>query len=237
MRNWLTILLLSVLITSCGTLQTISKGSVNPLSPAKKNVSSNSSATVNLQFINGIEAKEDKKTATQSVRTPSVQTTSYKQDKTISNTAIIKSNSLDIEKASSLQFTYASKLGTEVEAITNFKLFELIDEWWGTGYRMGGTTKDGVDCSSFVQTLMAGVFGLSLPRTAREQHDNTVKILAEELTEGDLVFFNTRGGISHVGIYLSNNKFVHASTSGGVMISDLNEPYWKARYKGAGRVR
>lgn len=228
-KYWFTILIISVLVTSCGTLQTISKGSANQ-SSAKKNISSNSSATVNLQFINGIETKEEKKSTSQ-------QTTIYKSSEAVASTSNLSASSIDIEKASTLQFTYASKLGTEVEAITNFKLFELIDEWWGTPYRLGGTTKDGIDCSAFVNTLMAAVFAVNLSRTSREQYENATKISDRELTEGDLVFFNTRGGISHVGIYLTNNKFVHASTSGGVMISDLNEPYWKTRYKGAGRVK
>jgi lipoprotein Spr len=102
---------------------------------------------------------------------------------------------------------------------------------------MGGSTKEGIDCSAFVNTLMLSVYAINLPRTSKEQYEAAVKINDDELSEGDLVFFNTKGGISHVGIYLANNKFVHASTSGGVMISDLNEAYWKARYKGAGRVR
>jgi lipoprotein Spr len=97
-------------------------------------------------------------------------------------------------------------------------------------------TQRGVDCSAFVQTVMAGAYDLALPRTAKEQKGMTTPVERAELREGDLVFFNTRGGVSHVGIYLHNNKFVHASTSGGVTISDLDESYWAHRYLGAGRV-
>jgi lipoprotein Spr len=78
---------------------------------------------------------------------------------------------------------------------------------------------------------------VDIPRTARAQYDNSDRIAIEDLQEGDLVFFQTVGrDISHVGIYLTNNKFVHAATSNGVMVSDLNDNYWQPRFKGAGRV-
>jgi lipoprotein Spr len=85
-----------------------------------------------------------------------------------------------------------------------------------------------------VQILYVTNFGINLPRTAREQYDATKRISRTDLKEGDLVFFNTQGGVSHVGVYLQNNKFVHAS-SGGVTISDLFEPYWERRFIGVGR--
>lgn len=140
-----------------------------------------------------------------------------------------------IEMASSLQLKYSLLLNTEVETIKNLSLFRLIDEWFGTRYRYGGSTKSGVDCSAFVQIMYAGLFGLALPRTAREQYTLTKKISRTEIKEGDLVFFDTRGGVSHVGIYLQNNKFVHAASSGGVMISDLYDNYWAQRFIGVGR--
>jgi murein DD-endopeptidase / murein LD-carboxypeptidase len=140
-----------------------------------------------------------------------------------------------IEKASSLQFKFSLLLNTEVELIRNTNLFNLIDEWLGTPYRYGGSNKKGIDCSAFVQLMYAGLFGVALPRTAREQFGATEKISKDELQEGDLVFFNTRGGVSHVGFYLQNNKFVHAASSGGVMVSDLNEEYWDKRFIGVRR--
>ena len=145
-------------------------------------------------------------------------------------------NSIGLEKANTLQFKYALLLDTEVEAVKNISLFNAIDEWYGTRYRLGGTTKKGIDCSALVQTLFTSLYSINLPRTAREQHKATRQISRTELKEGDLVFFNTRGGVSHVGIYLQNNKFIHASSSGGVMISDLYEEYWMRRYIGVGRV-
>ncbi len=142
----------------------------------------------------------------------------------------------EIENAKSLQFKYAVLMNTDVEAIQNFSLYESIDEWYGTRYRMGGTTKKGIDCSAFVQNVFIAAFGLAVPRTAREQYRVAQHISRTELQEGDLLFFNTRGGVSHVGIYLKNNKFVHASSSHGVMISDMYEDYYLRRFIGGGRI-
>lgn len=141
-----------------------------------------------------------------------------------------------IEKSSSLQFRYSLLLNTEVEKIRNIKLFEFIDNWYGTRYRLGGTTKNGIDCSAFSQLFFSTVYGITLPRTSKEQYNKSEKISRSHLQEGDLVFFNTRGGVSHVGIYLQNNKFVHAATSGGVMISDFFDPYWHSRFISVGRI-
>lgn len=112
-----------------------------------------------------------------------------------------------------------------------------MEEWYGTRYKYGGSTKKGIDCSAFTLGLAAAVFGISIPRTAREQYEITERIEKYELHEGDLVFFNTRGGISHVGVYIINNKFVHASVSSGVMISDLDDAYFTKRFVGAGRIK
>lgn len=141
-----------------------------------------------------------------------------------------------VEAANSLQFKYALLLDTEVEEVENVQLFKAIDEWFGTRYQMGGSTKNGIDCSALTQILFQNVWGIELPRTAKEQHKASRLISRVELKEGDLVFFNTRGGVSHVGIYLQNNKFVHASSSGGVTISDLFDEYWMKRFIGVGRI-
>ena len=133
--------------------------------------------------------------------------------------------SVEIEKASPLQLKYSQLLNTDVEQIQNISLYQTIDDWYGTRYQLGGTTKKGIDCSAFVQTIFASVYGIALPRMARDQYKATRHISRTALQEGDLLFFNTRGGVSHVGIYLQNNKFVHASVS-GVMISDMFEPYY-----------
>lgn len=159
-------------------------------------------------------------------------TTLFKEEKP--TTPVVASQST-IENASTLQLKYALLLDVEVEQAINLNLFKLLDEWMGTRYRLGGTTKEGIDCSAFMQTLFSSLYGIVLPRTAREQYDFSKKISRTELKEGDLVFFNTIGGVSHVGMYLQNNKFVHAST-GGVTISDLYDEYWSRKFIGVGRV-
>ncbi|MFD2525415.1 C40 family peptidase [Flavihumibacter stibioxidans] len=143
---------------------------------------------------------------------------------------------VNIENSTDLHFKYAVLLDRPVESLTNLGMLQFIEDWYGTRYRYGGNDKRGVDCSGFTCAMSSTVFGKTLPRTSREQYDRAQKIPAEYLQEGDLVFFNTTGGVSHVGIYLSNNKFVHASTSSGVVISDLNEDYYRRRFIGAGRL-
>jgi cell wall-associated NlpC family hydrolase len=144
--------------------------------------------------------------------------------------------SKSVEAASSVQLKYAVLMNTEVEALPSKELLENVDEWYGVRYRTGGNTKSGVDCSGFTVAVYAAMYGFALPRVSRDQYRTSRKISTTELQEGDLVFFNTNGrGVSHVGVYLGNNKFIHASVSRGVMVNDLFEPYYLKRYIGAGR--
>ena len=139
------------------------------------------------------------------------------------------------ELCSSLKFKYAQILNRDVESLTNTSLFSFIDDWWGTRYRFGGTGRKGIDCSSFTGLLLNSVFGVSMPRTARDQYAACTKVSRDEMEEGDLVFFNTRGGVSHVGVYLGEGYFVHASCSSGVTISNLSEKYYNKRFIAGGR--
>ncbi len=104
----------------------------------------------------------------------------------------------------------------------------------GVPYSFGGTSASGFDCSGFVQHVFA-MLGVALPRTADAQYDAGHRALGGP-HPGDLVFFDTYGGVSHVGIYLGGGKFVHASSSHGVMVSRLSESYWASRYVGAKRL-
>ena len=140
-----------------------------------------------------------------------------------------------IETCTPLQFKFAQMMNVEVETMTNTKLLNFMDEWWATRYRYGGTTKKGIDCSSLTRTLLKDVCGVSVPRRAREQYRVSTKLKRDELIETDLVFFNTRGGVSHVGIYLANGYFLHSSVHRGVTISSLNETYYSKKYIGGGR--
>jgi len=119
----------------------------------------------------------------------------------------------------------------------NSQLQNCIQDWIGTPYKYGGLSKRGIDCSGFTLTIYNEVYNYKLPRTALDQFKTGRKINSALITEGDLVFFRgVRGtGIDHVGIYLENNKFIHASTSAGVVISDLSEKYYKTRFVGACR--
>jgi len=135
-----------------------------------------------------------------------------------------------------LKAKYAELLGKDADQLENVELLKSVDEWYGTRYKMGGSTKSGIDCSAFVQAVYLSAFGLNVPRTAYEQFKAAYHISATEMKEGDLVFFNTTGGVSHVGIYMGNNKFAHASVAHGVTISDLFDPYYLKRFLGIGRI-
>lgn len=116
------------------------------------------------------------------------------------------------------------------------RLMDQYAGWKGVRYRLGGSTKRGVDCSSFVQRTFREQFGLELPRSTWEQQETGKSVSRSQLRTGDLVLFRAGSTGRHVGIYIGNNQFVHASTSSGVTISSMNEPYWKKRYNEARRV-
>lgn len=112
------------------------------------------------------------------------------------------------------------------------------NNWKGVKYRMGGMSKKGIDCSAFVYRTFKDRMQVRLPRTTILQSQVGYEINQNELKPGDLVFFKT-GLIfkdNHVGIYMDKNRFLHASTSRGVMISKLSNPYWKAAYWHSRRV-
>ncbi|MCX8042771.1 MAG: NlpC/P60 family protein [Desulfobacterota bacterium] len=132
---------------------------------------------------------------------------------------------------------YAKKFGIPFDGTENKRLILAIDHWLGTPYRAGGCSKAGVDCSCFVQAVFQDVYGIMLPRSSEEMYHVVIKIDKTRLREADLVFL--RGPdkkVSHVGIYMKDNYFVHATIARGVMISRLTEtPYLKSFYA-AGRV-
>ncbi|MFB0712386.1 NlpC/P60 family protein [Buttiauxella noackiae] len=109
--------------------------------------------------------------------------------------------------------------------------------WKGTHYHFGGTTHKGVDCSALMQHIFSDSFHKSLPRTTTQQIRNGEHVNKEMLKPGDLVFFQTSPGIRHVGVYVGNNEFIHASSSVGVTISSLANRYWMQHYETARRLK
>jgi lipoprotein Spr len=116
------------------------------------------------------------------------------------------------------------------------KIMDQYADWKGVRYRLGGETKRGIDCSAFVQRTFREQFGMDLPRSTYQQEDTGKKVQRAKLRPGDLVLFRAGSTGRHVGIYVGNDKFVHASYSSGVMISSMSDGYWSKRYHEARRV-
>lgn len=227
MKKLVFALLIMLLFTSCKSFQKITSKD-NSTSTSKK-----ARENKTIEFIEGIEITPGNVVMTK--HKPS--TTKSKTSTYEVPTYLFATSKVEIEKVNNLQLKYAIILDTYIENISNIKLFFDIEEWWGTSYCLGGSTKNCTDCSAFTNTIIKNNYQINLPRTASEQYNVSTRIETEELKEGDLVFFKTsRNYINHVGVYLVNNKFVHASTSQGVTISDLDESYWKYRFAGCGRI-
>jgi len=143
-----------------------------------------------------------------------------------------------IVNTGSIKERYAALLNVKEKDLDNEKLYRFIDSWIGVPHRTGGTDKKGVDCSAFTGLLEMEVYNRALPRTARSMAEEVRRKYENDLKEGDLVFFDFDGQkFSHVGVYLHNNKFVHASTSKGVIISDLKDSWYYKYFSRAGSIK
>ncbi len=115
-------------------------------------------------------------------------------------------------------------------------LYQQVRAWKGVPYKYGGLSRRGIDCSGFVLDTFRTKFQIKLPRNTYQQSKAGKPILKSDLQAGDLVFFRLGYNLRHVGIYVENHRFAHASTSKGVTLSNLNNSYWSRRYWKARRV-
>ena len=225
------LLVLIIFFGSCSTFKNISF----PISKAQPPIHANSKRLArSMEFLEDISVTPGKIT----INNASDAVETEKPSAINNNYEMMPVNLSDIEKANWLQIKYSLKMDIAVEEIKNIPLLQKIDEWWGTPYVLGGSSKNGVDCSFFTLDIMRDIYNVNLKRTAAEQYEQSEKVEWNNLKEGDLIFFKTEGRrrISHVGIYLANNKFAHASTSQGVTIGDLTDPYWQRRLYSLGRI-
>lgn len=128
-------------------------------------------------------------------------------------------------------------ISKEEVKVEDRELADYYESWLGTPHRMGGMTKDGVDCSGFVYNVYKDVYKINLPRTADAMSKTVNALDLSQMEEGDLVFFKNSNSkkAHHVGIYLEDNNFVHTSSSRGVMISNLSDKYWSRLFYLSGR--
>lgn len=231
-RNLITALSIIFLMASCSSSKPVNS-SANKKPVATKPVSTPKQADNkknDIKFLDEITANPQLAAGIPDTKTE------QKETSVAVNDTKYPANSASYGDVSALKLKYGQLLGKNPDQIENIDLLKSVDEWYGTKYKMGGMNKSGIDCSAFVQTVYLTAFGMSVPRTAFEQFKVANRISATSMKEGDLVFFNTTGGVSHVGIYLGNNKFIHASVARGVAVSDLFDPYYLKRFLGIGRI-
>jgi lipoprotein Spr len=132
---------------------------------------------------------------------------------------------------------YASQCLFPDSACSPYLYYQVYD-WLGTRYQYSGNSKKGIDCSGFVSEMYKNTYCIELNGSSGSIYNQVEPVEKEKLREGDLLFFKIRRNqISHVGVYLGNNKFAHASVHSGVIISDLNEQYYKKYFYKGGRFQ
>jgi len=133
---------------------------------------------------------------------------------------------------------YSDKLGIEIGKIYNEALLKEVIGWLGVPYVYGAEDKSGTDCAGFVMMVYKAVYGIDTPRSSSGIYEASVKVNRDELKQGDLVFFKIKTPkVGHVGIFLQDSYFIHASSSKGVMVSDLNLEYWTKYFVSGGRLK
>lgn len=126
----------------------------------------------------------------------------------------------------------------KVTDLENKDLQAFCNNWYGTRYQYGGCSRSGIDCSCFARTLYKAVYGIELERSSAVQYKQTKRVKRiRQLEEGDLVFFRVHSmKINHVGVYIGDRKFIHATTANGVIVSSLDEPNYKREFYRAGTI-
>ncbi len=164
----------------------------------------------------------------------------YKKSELVATNTLREKTSINKGSLESISSSIAGFMDSPEfsSSIDKDEVMYKVIEYLNTPYRWGGTSKNGIDCSAFVQTVMYQALGVSIPRTSSAQSEVGEDVAREDLKFGDLVFFDTRsrGRVSHVGIYLSDGYFVHSGSRTGVAIASLDSDYYSRTFLKAKRV-
>lgn len=159
------------------------------------------------------------------------------RDSAGTKTEDVETSSEDAGSVLSGKRTFRTEKNVSISNLDQARMMREISKMMGVSYKLGGSDENGIDCSAYTMTVYKNSIGKLLPRSSAEQYRSGIPVQTEDLKFGDLVFFNTTGETaSHVGIYLGDDLFAHASVSLGVTISSLESYYYKQRYNGARRI-
>jgi cell wall-associated NlpC family hydrolase len=226
MKNRFILLLLLINLAGCDVFRPTTRSTDNLSAGTDVHKSGNTSQPVFIQTISTDPAGTPVKNASVPLSRPET-------------TKPIDHHPIGSDDYNQLKYKYSILINTPVEDLNNMRLLIFMDKWYGVPYHYGGTGRNGIDCSAFSALLLSNVYDINqLPRMSADQYSYTHRVSKRNLREGDLVFFHTMGKghkVTHVGVYLYNNRFVHASIA-GVQISDLGEGYYSSHYVGAGRL-
>jgi cell wall-associated NlpC family hydrolase len=234
MKNRFILLLLIINLSGCDVFRPASRNTDNLSAPANNQVSGIKS---NPAFIQNISTETGENTPAKSNNIIPVKNSVTAKGEPV--TVKPMPHPVGTDDYNQLKFKYSILTSTPVEDLSNLRLLIFMEQWYGVPYHYGGTSRAGIDCSAFSSLLLSSVYNeKQLPRMSADQYKATKRVSKRDLQEGDLVFFHTYGKghrVTHVGVYLYNNRFVHASVA-GVQISNMGEGYYLTHYIGAGRV-
>jgi hypothetical protein len=234
MKNRFILLLLIINLTGCSVFRPATRNTDNLSAPANSEASDAKSKPV---FIENISTEPGNNPSEKSGSIIPVKNSNSHSGEPVSTRPM--PHPVGSDDYNQLKFKYSILINTPVEDLSNLRLLIFMDQWYGVPYHYGGTNPAGIDCSAFSSLLLSSVYNENhLPRMSADQYKATRRISKKDLQEGDLVFFHTYGKghrVTHVGVYLYNSRFVHASVA-GVQISNMGEGYYLAHYVGGGRI-